>query len=108
MKEVLKEKFLNELTPPEKVFFLMRAKQMIEQRGYPAGEDLFYYCYFVTLRERMRSTGTERGDGYARVLLIEGAKEIEEGINMYEERVEKRKIISFNPEALRFIKYLSE
>jgi len=108
MKEVLKEKFLSELTPPERIFFLRKAKEAVGQKGYPAGEDLFYYCYFLTLRERMRGIETARGDGYVRVLLVEGTKEIEETLKTYEERLEKRKTISPDPEALRFIEYLSE
>jgi hypothetical protein len=108
MKEVLKEKFLTELIPSERIFFLRKAKEAVEQKGYPAGEDLFYYCYFLTLRERMRSIGAARGEGYVRVLLVEGTKEIEETIKTYEERLEKRKTIFPDPEALRFIEYLSE
>ena len=103
MKEALKEKFLSELTPPERILFLRKAKEAVGQKGYPAGEDLFYYCYFLTLRERMRSIGTAGGQGYERVLLVQGTKEIEETIKMYEERLEKRKTLSPDPEALRFI-----
>ena len=108
MKEVLKEKFLSELTPPERIFFLRKAKEAVGKKGYPAGEDLFYYCYFLTLRERMRGIGTAGGEGYVRVLLVEGTKEIEETLKTYEERLETRKTISPDPEALRFIEYLSE
>lgn len=108
MKEILKEKFLRELIPPERIFFLRKAKEAIVQKGYPAGEDLFYYCFFLTLRERMRSIGAARDEGYLRILLVEGTKEIEETIKTYEERLEKRKTISPDPEALRFIEYLSD
>ena len=108
MKETLKEKFLRELIPSERIFFLRKAKEAIVQKGYPAGEDLFYYCYFLTLMERMRSIGAGRDEGYVRVLLVEGTKEIEETIRTYEERLEKRKTLSPDPEALRFIEYLSE
>jgi hypothetical protein len=108
MREALKEKFLADLTPSERIFFLRKAKEAIRQRGYPAGEDLFYYCYFLTLRERMRSIGTSQGEGYVRVLLVEGTKEIEETIRIYEGRLEKGKTVPPDPEALRFIEYLSE
>jgi hypothetical protein len=107
MKEALKDKFLTELIPPEKVFFLRKAKEAVEEKGYPAGEDLFYYCYFLTLRERMRNIGTAR-EGYVKVLLVEGTKEIEETIKTYEERLEERKTAFPDPEALSFIAYLSE
>jgi hypothetical protein len=107
MREVLKEKFLSELTPSERIFFLRKAKEAIG-RGYPAGEELFYYCYFLTLRERMRSIGTGRGEGYVRVLLAEGTREIEETIGIYEERLEKEKRVSPDPAGLRFMEYLAE
>ena len=58
--------------------------------------------------ERMRGIGTAGGTGYERVLLVQGTKEIEETIKMYEERLEKRKTLSPDPEALRYIEYLSE
>lgn len=108
MKEVLKEKFLRELIPSERFFFLRKAKEAVVQRGYPAGEDLFYYCYLLTLRERVRGIGAGRDEGYVRVLLVEGTKEIEGAIRTYEERLEKRKSIYPDPEALRFIEYLSD
>jgi hypothetical protein len=108
MKEVLKEKFLADLTPAEKLFFLRKAEEAIAQKGYPTGEDLFHYCYFLTLRERMRGIGAAQGEGYVRVLLVEGMREIEEMIRTYQERLEKRKTPSHDPEALRFIESLSE
>ncbi len=108
MQEILKEKFLRELTPAERIFFLRKAKEAVEQKGYPAGQDLFYYCYFLTLRQRMRAVDTGQGEGYMRVLLVEGTKEIEDTIKMYEERLEKRKTSSPDLQALRFIEYFSE
>ena len=108
MKEALKEKFLRELTPAERVFFLKKAKEAVGQKGYPAGEDLFYYCFFLTLKERMRDIGNAPGEGYVRVLLVEGTKEIEETIKNYEARLKKRKKADPDPEALLFIEYLSE
>ncbi len=108
MKEVLKEKFLSELIPLERIFFLKKAKEAVEQKGYPAGEDLFNYCYFLTLRERMGKIGVSGCEGYVRVLLVEGAKELEEMVKIYEKRLEKRKKISPDPDARNFIEYFSE
>ncbi len=104
---MLKEKFLRELTLAERLFFLRTAKEAVNKKGYPAGEDLFYYCYFLTLRERMRNIGAAKGDGYVRVLLLEGTKEIEETIKLYKERLEKRKKIFPDPEDRHFIEYFS-
>jgi hypothetical protein len=44
--KALKEKFLRELEPSEKLFFLKKTRECIIDRGYLAAEDLFYYCYF--------------------------------------------------------------
>ncbi len=107
METVLKEKFLTEFTPAEQIFFLKKAKEAIGQKGYPAGEDLFHYCYFLTLRERLRGIGPSGGEGYMRVLLVQGTRDIEEAITMHEERLEKRKTAVPDPEAVRFIEYLS-
>jgi hypothetical protein len=108
MNEALKEKFLNDLKPLERAFFLRRAKEAIERKGYPTGEDLFYYCYFLTLRERMRGIGTGPGEGYVRAMLAAGTKETDEAIGIYEACLEKSKRIPPDPDALRFIQYLSE
>jgi hypothetical protein len=108
MNRALKEKFLKDLTPLERGFFLRQAKEAIERKGYPTGEDLFYYCYFLTLRERMRGIGTEPGEGYVRAILVAGTREIDEAIKIYEARLEKRKGIPPDTDALRFIQYLSE
>jgi len=56
----------------------------------------------------MRSIGAAGGEGYARVLLVEGTKEIEEAIKIHEERLKKRKKTSPDPGAIRFLEYLLE
>jgi hypothetical protein len=61
----------------------------------------------AALRERIRGNGTMRGEGYVRILLAEGTREIEEMITLYQDRLEKRKTVPPEPEALRFIEVLS-
>ncbi len=46
--------------------------------------------------------------GICESLLVEGAKELEEMVKIYEERLEKRKKISPDPDARNFIEYFSE
>jgi hypothetical protein len=106
VKEVLKEKFLVDFAPAERILFLRKAKEAIERKGYPAGEDLFHYCYFLTLGERIRGIGATRGEGYVRILLAEGTREIEEMITLYQDRLEKSKTVPPDPVALRFIEFL--
>jgi hypothetical protein len=103
----LKERFVNEFAPAEKVFFLTRAREAAYMKGYRASEDLFHYCYFLTLRERIRGMRQPGGTGLSRFMFVEGMKDIEAGIRLYSERLEKHK--SPEPDGLGevFIEYLS-
>jgi len=107
IRKEFKERFILELTSSEKLFFLKRAREAIAQKGYPAGEALFHYCYFLTLRERMCKITSGGGEGYVRFLLVEGKKEIEEAIKLYEERLEKKKLPVPDTEGSTFIEYFS-
>jgi hypothetical protein len=108
VRKELKEKFLWDLTASEKVFFLKMARKAIGQKGYRVSEELFHYCYFHTMRERMRAIVPVRDEGYLRLLLVEGTKDIEEALNMYEERLEKTKRPSPDSKGMEFIEYFSE
>jgi hypothetical protein len=103
----LKEKFLKELIPAERVFFLKKAQEAVGLKGYLPGEDLFWFCFYVTLGERLRRIGSQ-GDGYVKFLFVQGVKDIEGMIREYEERLEKSKQSSPPPEGERFIEYFSE
>ncbi len=56
LRKELKERFIRDLTPAEKALFLRKAKEAIFRKGYRATEDLFHYCYFLTVKERLRGT----------------------------------------------------
>jgi len=108
LRKELKEKFIQDLNPSEKLFFLKKAKEAIMLKGYQAGEDLFHYCYFLTLRERFRSISPEGGEGLLRFLLVEGTKDVEETIKMYEARLEENKLSLPDEKGHKFIEYFSE
>jgi hypothetical protein len=108
VRKELKEKFLRDLTVSEKVFFLGMARKAIGQKGYRASEDLFHYCYFHTMKERMRAIVPVRDEGYLRLLLVEGTKDIQETLKMFEERLEKTKSPSPDAKGIEFIEYFSE
>ena len=108
LRKELKEKFIHEVTASEKLFFLKKAREAISQKGYPAGETLFHYYYFLTLKERMRGISSQGGEGYMRYLLVEGTKDIEEAIQLYEERLENKKLTTADPSGYKFIEYFSE
>lgn len=107
LRKELKEKFIRDLNPSEKLFFLKKAGEAITLKGYPACEDLFHYCYFLTLKERLRAVSTQGSDGYLRFLLVEGTKDIEEAIRLYEERLEKKKQPVPDEEDYKFLEYFS-
>ncbi|MDI6890719.1 MAG: hypothetical protein QMC83_07275 [Thermodesulfovibrionales bacterium] len=108
VRKELKEKFIRDLNPSEKLFFLKKAREAIMLKGYPACEDLFHYCYFLTLKERFHGISPQRGEGYLRFLLVEGTKDVEEAIKLYEERLEKKKLPIPDTEGYKFIEYFSE
>jgi len=89
--KALKEKFIRDLTPGEQRFFLKKAREAITQRGYPACEDLFHYCYFLTMRERLSGIDSYGGEGYMRFLLVETRRDTEQEIRFYVERLESGK-----------------
>ncbi|GAB4390473.1 MAG: hypothetical protein Kow0025_22750 [Thermodesulfovibrionales bacterium] len=107
IRKELKEKFLAELTPAEKAFFLRTAREAIQARRFRPSEDLFHYCYFLTVRERLSSVRPERGEGYLRAILVESRKEVEEAVMHYEERLEAARLPEPSAEGERFLERLS-
>ncbi len=108
LRQELKGKFIQELTHSEKLFFLKKARELITAKGYQVSEDLFHYCYFLTLRERFRGINPFNDAGYLRFLLVEGTRDIENAVMLYEERLEKKKLSTPEVDSYRFIEYLSE
>jgi len=104
----LKEKFIHDLTHPEKLFFLKKAMESITGNGYQVSEDLFHYCYFLTLRERFRGINPFNGPGYLKFLLVEGTSDIENAVTLYEKRLEEKKLSAPGVDSYEFIEYLSE
>ncbi len=99
----LKAKFLRDLTPSEQLFFLKQARESVARKRYPVSEDLFYYCYSLTLKERLSALalGSHSGEGYMRFLLVESIREIEKEVKTCEERLEKKKMPAADASAYR-------
>lgn len=108
LRKELKEKFLRDLDASEKLFFLKKAKEAMLLKGYQASEDLFFFCYYLTLRERFRKITAGRDEGMLRLLLVEGKKEVEEAIRLYEARLEEKKLPLPDEEGHKFLEYFSE
>ncbi|NWF51500.1 MAG: hypothetical protein HXY47_00245 [Nitrospirae bacterium] len=108
LRKELKEKFIIDFSPSEKLYFLTKAKEAILIKGYRAGEDLFHYCYFLTLRDRFRKVSTFKDEGFLRFLLVEGTKDLDEAIKLYEEKLEKNKLNETKIEGYRFLEYFLE
>jgi hypothetical protein len=87
----LKAKFLRDFLPGEQLFFLKKARECVSEKGYPVSEDLFNYCCFLTLRERLRLIEPRDGEGLTRFMLVESRREIESEVKALEKRLEERK-----------------
>ena len=70
LRKELKEKFLRDLNPSERLLFLKKAKEAITVKGYRASEDLFHYCYYLTMQERFRGITPGSDEGMLRFLLV--------------------------------------
>ena len=104
----LKEQFLREFNPAERLFFLKKARESLIAERYVPCEDLYHYCYFLTLKERIRSLAGHNSGGLARYLFVEGKKDIEEAITMYKERLEKNKRFVSLKERDHFLRCLQD
>ena len=100
-----KDTFLRELTAGEQAFFLKTAQEAITAKRYRPSEDLFYYCYFMTMKERMKTISPSRGDGMLRVLLVEGTKDIDDALKISMGRLEHGRGPAPDPAGERFIEY---
>ncbi len=88
----LKQKFLRDLTPGEHLFFLKKAREAAAEKCYPVCEDLFHYCYFLTMNERVSGIDSLGGEGYMRFLLVEAKRDMNKEIRHYEEKLERKKL----------------
>jgi hypothetical protein len=91
IRKELKDKFLRDLTPGEQIFFLKKAREATAEKGYPVNEDLFHYCYFLTMKERLSGIDSRGGEGFMRFLLVEALRDMDQEIKFYQERLESRK-----------------
>ena len=104
----LKEQFLREFTPSERIYFLKKAKEAVFIHGYVPGQDLYYYCFFLTQKKRLESLSGPYSSGIARYLAVECCKDIEDTMKIYKARLEKdRRAVPFG-ERESFIRLLEE
>jgi len=88
----LKAKFLRDFASNEQIFFIKKARECVNDKGYPVSEDLFNYCYFLTLRERLSLIDPQGGWGVMRFMLVESRREIEAEVKVLEKRLEGKKL----------------
>ncbi len=108
LRKELKEKFLRDLNPSERIFFLKKSKEAILLKGYRVSENLFFYCYYLTLQERFRGITPNRDEGMLRFLLVEVKKDVEEALKLYEARLEETKLSLPDEKGDRFVEYFTE
>lgn len=103
----LKQRFLRELSPPEQFFFLKKAQECVQERGYRVSEDLFHYCFFLTVNERLRSIGSGGGEGMLRVMLVLSRKDMTDEIAVLERRLEQTKLAAPDRRLAGLLEYLA-
>ncbi len=103
----LKAKFLREFTPSEQLFFLKRARECANLKGYPVSEDLFNYCYLLTILERLRLIDTQGCEGFTRLMLVQSQKEARDEIKVCERRLEAKKLPATDRSPSRLLEYLA-
>ncbi len=103
----LKAKFLHEFTPSEQLFFLKKARECMNLKGYPATEDLFNYCYLLTILERLRLIDFHGCEGFTRLMLVQSQKETQDEIKFYERQLEAKKLPMPNRLPSRLLEYIS-
>ena len=103
----MKARFLREFTPAEQLFFLKKARECAVRRGYPVSEDLFQYCWFLTLEERLRLIDPQNGGGLMRFLLVESRRDILGEVKFYERRLEAGKRPAGDRSGSRLLEYLA-
>jgi hypothetical protein len=103
----LKAKFLHEFTPPEQLFFLKKARECVNLKGYPVNEDLFNYCYFLTILERLKLIDFHGCEGFTRIMLVQSQKETRDEIKFYERQLEAIKLPIPNKLSSRLLDYIS-
>jgi len=103
----LKAKFLQEFTPSEQLFFLKKARECINIKGYQASEDLFSYCYFLTILERLKLIDARGCEGLTRLMLVQSQKEARDEIKVYERQLEREKLPAAGRPSSRLLEYLA-
>lgn len=103
----LKERFLREFTLPEQLFFLKRARECVNLKGYPASDDLFNYCYLLTILERLRLIDSRGCEGFMRHLLVHSLKETRDEMKVYQKRLEAKKLPTADSSSSRLLEYLA-
>lgn len=83
-----KEQFLKEFNDREEFFFLELAERSIS-KGYPVCRDLYFFCYFSTLRFRFLSQAGR--DARFSYVYAWGLKDLNDQICFYEKKLEKWK-----------------
>ncbi len=103
----LKAKFLREFTPQEQLFFLKRARECVNLKGYPASEDLFSYWYLLAIEERLRLVDPQGCEGFTRLMLVQSQKDVRDEMKEYERRLEAKKLPTADGPSCRLLEYLS-
>jgi len=102
----LKSKFLRDFASVEQLFFLKKARECVNEKGYPVSEDLFNFCYFLTIRERFSLINAQGGEGMMRFMLVQSRREIEIEVKALEKRLEGKRRPVADEQGRKLLEYL--
>ena len=98
-KSLIYEQFLREFNLEERRYFSRLARECIEERNYPRGEELYQYCYFSTLKYRLERLwkGQRRPSSLGVYIYAQSIKELEYSTEYYKSLLEKGAFASNSP-----------
>ena len=88
---LLYEQFLREFNAEERRYFSRLARECLQERNYPRGEELYQYCYFSTLKFRLERLwkGQRKPSCLGVYVYTQSIKELEHSIGYYQNLLEK-------------------
>ncbi len=83
------EQFVKEFNDEEKQFFMELLKRCVYIKGYPRCEELYYFCYFSTIKRRLERMNAEIRvrEGLSAYLFAFGIRDVNEMVKYYENRL---------------------
>ena len=88
------EQFITEFNDEERDFFIKLLKHCVYVKGYPKCDELYYFCYFSTMKRRLEKIGRYKyeKEGLSSYLFAFGIRDVNEMVKYYKGRLERLKV----------------